>query len=298
MRIKKNIFGWLIWSVAALFYALDYFQHTAPSVLLRPISVSLNISVADVVSIMAIYFPVYAISQIPAGILLDRYGSKWTLSISCMVMSLGLILFATDQTLIGMFVARLIVAIGSALAFLGALKVASDVLPKPVFPIAVGFTNTICVVGGIFGQLALTYLIDKLTWQGSLWIIGYTGLIFPFVIYLCIRTGESIKDNSINSMNKFSGKNLYVLKSRNLWFLAIYAGIMFGTVVNSFSELYDVVFLEYTYRLGPHAAASVSSMIFLGIAFGGPCHGIIGRYTGKKLWMTIANITTIVILVS
>ncbi|WP_119344463.1 MFS transporter [Facilibium subflavum] len=293
MQIRKLALGWGIWLVAALFYALDYFQHTAPSVLLKPIALSLNVEVNQIVSIMAIYFPVYAISQIPAGLLLDRFGARWVLSLSCLLMSLGLLLFIADHTILFMWLGRILVAVGSAFAFLGALKVASDVLPKSVFPVAVGLTNTIGVLGGIFGQILLTYLIQALTWQGAIWLIGYVGIIFSFVIYLCVRPRQFIE--KANYSRKFSKSHLYVLKSKYLWFIAIYAGIMVGTVVNAFSELYDVVFLEYTYSLDAPTAAAISSMIFAGIAVGGPIHGIISRFTGKKAWMVIANIATIII---
>ena len=74
---KYSLFiGWIIWSIAAIFYGLDYFQHTAPSVLIKPISEGIGVGVENIAYIMSIYFPIYAISQIPAGILLDKFGSK------------------------------------------------------------------------------------------------------------------------------------------------------------------------------------------------------------------------------
>ena len=294
MRTKTLVIGWSIWLVAAIFYALDYFQHTVPSVLLAPIAQSLHVEVNQVVSVMAIYFPIYAIAQIPAGLILDRFGCKWTLSLSCLVMSLGILVFIWDQSLAMMWVGRVLIAIGSAFAFLGALKVASDVLPSNLFPIAVGLTNTIGVLGGIFGQVLLTYWIEKLTWEGALWLVGYFGILFSLIVYLCVRPREFVTHKTTS--RKLSKAHLYVLKSKNLWFIAIYAGIMVGTVVNAFSELYDVVFLQYTYQFDATMAASVSAMIFIGIAVGGPSHGVIARLTGaKKLWMIIANIMTIVV---
>ncbi|WHN65421.1 MFS transporter [Cysteiniphilum sp. QT6929] len=294
MKAKTLTVAWLIWLVAAIFYALDYFQHTAPSVLLAPIAHSLNLDINQVVSVMAIYFPIYAIAQIPAGLMLDRFGCKWTLSLSCLVMSLGILVFIWDQSLSMMWIGRILIAIGSAFAFLGALKVASDVLPNNVFPIAVGLTNTIGVLGGIFGQVLLAYWIEKLTWEGALWLIGYIGVIFSLVIYLCVRPREFVTHKAIS--RKLSKAHLYVLKSKDLWLIAIYAGIMVGTVVNAFSELYDVVFLQYTYQFDATTAASISVMIFIGIAVGGPTHGIVARLTNsKKAWMVITNVMTIIV---
>ncbi len=159
-----------------IFYGLDYFQHTAPSVLIKPISQGMGVGVEEIAYIMNIYFPIYAISQIPADILLDKFGSKIMLSISCLVMSFGILFFIYDPTLNTMFIGRLLIAIGSAVAFIGTLKVAADVLPQNLFPVAVGFTNSIGVLGRIFGQVYIHNLVEMYDWQSALGFIGYLGI--------------------------------------------------------------------------------------------------------------------------
>ena len=56
---------------------------------------------------------------------------------------------------------------------------------------------------------------------------------------------------------------------------------MVGTVVVAFGELYSVLFLHNYYGLPEQSAATVSSMIFIGIAFGGPTHGAISSLFQK-----------------
>lgn len=295
MLSKTVIIGIVIWFIAALFYALDYFQHSSPAVLLLPIATSMHIDVRTVAGIMAIYWPFYALAQIPAGWLLDRYGAKWVLSIACMIMSIGILMFTWQPIVLTMWLARVIVAIGSAFAFLGTLKVASDVLPKSIFPIAVGITNTVGSISGIFGQVLLSHGIVHLGWQGALQFVGYVGIIYSFVLYIFMPAKQAASTPSSVS-RKLSIQYLHVLKSKHLWFVALYAGIMVGTVLYAFSELYDVVFLQYTYSLTAVKAASISSTIFVGIAVGGPSHGIIVRLLGdKKRWMLMANVATIIV---
>lgn len=297
---KYNLFiGWVVWSIAAIFYGLDYFQHTAPSVLIKPISQGMDVGVEDIAYIMSIYFPVYAISQIPAGILLDKFGSKIMLSISCLVMSLGILFFIYDPTLNTMFVGRVLIAIGSAVAFIGTLKVAADVLPENLFPIAVGFTNTIGVLGGIFGQVYLHNLVEVYGWQSALGFIGYFGIFWSIVIICFLKySANPNADMPIKPLNSYLslGENLKLLANKKLWLLAVYAGLMVGIVVNSFSELYDVLFLEQVYHVSESIAANISIMMFIGIAVGGPSHGFIARLFGeKRIWMLICNIITLIV---
>lgn len=294
---KHSLFvGWIIWLIAAIFYGLDYFQHTAPSVLIGPISQGMGVGVEDIAYIMSIYFPIYAISQIPAGMLLDRFGSKIMLSISCLVMSLGILFFIYNPTLNTMLIGRVLIAIGSAVAFIGTLKVAADVLPKNLFPIAVGFTNTIGVLGGIFGQVYLHNLVEVYGWQQALEFIGYFGIFWSIVIILFLKYSNTDNPNKVTRSYLSFSESLKLLANKKLWLLAVYAGLMVGIVVNSFSELYDVLFLEQVYNVQEHVAANISIMMFIGIAVGGPSHGLIARFFGeKRVWMLICNIATLVV---
>lgn len=286
------IVGWLVWSIAAIFYGLDYFQHTAPSVLVKPIASGMGVGIEDIAYVMSIYFPIYAISQVPAGILLDKYGSKIMLAVSCLVMSLGILLFVYEPNLKTMFIGRVLIAIGSAVAFIGTLKVASDVLPERVFPIAVGLTNTIGVLGGIFGQVFLNYLVSLHGWQSALATIGYFGIVWSVVIVLFLK--YSVNPNKeLNSRFKYLSfrESMKLLLNRKLWLLALYAGLMVGIVVNAFSELYDVLFLEQAYALSEGIAAKISVMMFVGIAVGGPSHGFIASLLKeKRIWMLFCNL--------
>ncbi|APC91761.1 MULTISPECIES: MFS transporter [Francisella] len=291
------VIGWGIWCIAAIFYGLDYFQHTAPSVLVKTIASSMQVGIEDIAYVMGIYFPIYAVSQIPAGILLDKYGSKVMLSISCLVMSLGILLFSYEPSLATMLIGRILIAVGSAVAFIGTLKVAADILPERVFPIAVGLTNSVGVLGGIFGQLFLNYLVMQHGWQLALALIGYFGIFWSIVIIVLLKSPATGVSDSSNYKFKYLSfaQSLKLLLNKKLWLLAVYAGLMVGIVVNSFSELYDVLFLEQAYGLSQHLAAKVSVMMFIGIAVGGPTHGFIASLFGeKRVWMLVCNIITIV----
>lgn len=296
---KRLIYGWWLWLVAAVFYSLDYFQHTAPSVLIKPIAHSAHISFIDVGTIMSLYFPIYAISQLPAGYLLDRFGVRYVLSIACLVVTAGLFLTSmpAESTLV---VGRILIACGSAFAFLGALKTAAATLNQKVFPIAVGLTNTIGVLGGILGQSFFNELILRFDWEDALHLIGLFGIVLAIFLFIFLRIPKT--DTSVNEdynarccqFKNLGYKDLF--KDYKVWLLAIYAGIMVGTVVNAFSELYDVSFLEGVFRMGSEQAALISSMVFIGIAVGGPLHGPIARrFQFNKTWMLIGCLATIIV---
>lgn len=289
MKSKILIYGWLMWLLAALFYALDYFQHTAPSVLLQPIAHTLQVPYTTVGSIMSIYFPIYAIMQLPAGYCLDRLGVRYTLSMACCVVSIGLLSNAVPS-ISALIIGRALIASGSAFAFLGALKTASAWLPRSTFAVAVGLTNTIGVMGGLLGQPFLNWLIERMHWQKSILLISAFGFVLTALIAILLRSPASPR-----GLMQAEHDYYQAMKDKQTWILALYAGIMVGTVVNAFSELYDVVFLEKSFLLTSEKAAAISSMIFIGIAVGGPLHGFIARgLNSLKRWMLCANLATLI----
>ena len=282
---------WFMWFIAALFYALDYFQHTAPSVLIQPIATSLQTDIVNIGSIMSLYFPIYALCQIPAGMMLDRYPIKYVLSSACLFISLGL-LGINGGTVPLLILGRVTVAIGSAFAFLGALKAASVWLPQRFFGLAVGLTNTTGVVGGLLGQPLLNHLILTYDWKQSLLFISLFGLIVAICIMLFLDYQPKDKENSLPQPTFAIFKQSI---QQQTWFIAIYAGIMVGTVVNAFAELYDVVFLQHALRIHSQQASNISAFIFIGIAIGGPLHGIIIRFIHNiRAWMLFCCFLTII----
>lgn len=290
MKEKYGPMAWFMWLIAATFYAIDYFQHTAPSVLIEPIAKSLNINLITVGNIMSIYFPIYAISQLPAGYLLDKFGIKYPLAIACLIVSLGLYMMIIPSQHM-LIIGRVLIAIGSAFAFIGALKTASLWLPQAIFPVAVGMINTIGVIGGMLGQAWLNHLIIDYSWQHAITYISIFGIILAGLMLVFLRSPKTCHKQFIVEFSR-----LNILKDKQIWLLAVYAGIMVGTVVNAFSELYDVVFLQNSFDISSEQAAVISSMIFAGIAVGGPLHGIIANcFKQKRTWMLIGCVMTIVL---
>ena len=68
--------AWLIWVVAALFYAYEFFIRISPAVMVNSLMHSFALDAAALGSLSAFYYYAYACMQIPVGMLLDRYGIR------------------------------------------------------------------------------------------------------------------------------------------------------------------------------------------------------------------------------
>jgi MFS family permease len=297
--IKKNLgYGWVVWFVAALFYAIEFFQRVAPSVLAEPISQAFNISPITLGFIISSYFYVYGLAQIPVGLMLDRYQARWMLGGAAFVVSLGTLLFASVHHIWALVIGRILIGLGSAFGFIGCLKLAREWFSNSMFALIVGLTNTIGVLGGLFGQEPLALLNKHYGWQHSLMFTVAAGLIVSLLIVIFVRNNREGCCGRSRMYLPVGESIRTIFSSRQAWLIAIYAGLMVAPVI-AFAELWSVDYFVKTQHLSASLAAQASSIIFIGIGVGGPVNGLISNFIGsRKIVMGYGNIMTLALFLA
>ena len=297
---KIALGGLLMWLIVAIFYGLDYLQHTMPSVLILPISHSMGVDYVSVTNVMNVYFPVYALSQIPAGYIIDRLGLRWALFYASLVLTAGLLLMLAPglHYVLG---GRILIAIGSAFAWNGGLKAASSYLPKNLFPVMTGVLNTIGVIAGIGGMVFIEHLIGLRGWRPAIFDVAVFGMCWSVVILLFLRKAQTQHDHPHPLQPHCRKKStlLQVFKDKQLWLVTLYAALITGAVMYTFAESYSVIILEKVKHIASNHAAWLNSVLFIGVGVGGPLHGIIAaRFNRRKTWLSICAFGTLLAFIA
>ena len=210
-------------------------------------------------------------SQIPAGLLYDRYPVRIVVVIPLVVCSLGALWFANSTTLINASLARLLMGGGSAFAFIAVLVVAGDVFPQRRFALLAGLTQMLAAFGAMGGELPMHYLVASIGWRGSLWILGAVGLVLAGLIWLFVRYPQQKRQASAKSIS-IKQSLLAVIKNSQTWIIALYACLMWAPMA-TFASLWGVPYLKLAYHISPASAANLVGLMWLGIAFGSPILG-------------------------
>ncbi len=294
---QKSFFhyGWIIWFVAALFYAIEFFQRVAPSVIAKPLAESVHILPVTLGLVMSFYYYAYAVAQIPVGILLDRFGARFNLAIACFVVALGTILFSITDALWVLALARILVGIGSAFAFIGCLKVSRDWFPSRQYALVVGLTNTLGVMGALAGLEPLTIVMDHIGWQQALRLTAVIGVVISVLLLVVMRDRPCMTPiNGCKTLTLSAWKGLSLLvKSKQAWLISIYAGLMVAPII-AFAELWGVAYFEKTQDLTAAMAAQAITLVFIGIAVGGPVNGLLsGWIFRRKPLMLLGNVVAL-----
>ena len=184
---KSTLLPGVFLGIAALFYLYEYFLRIAPSVMTTELANAFHINATQLGVFSAFYYYIYTPMQLPVGILMDRYGPRRLLTFATLICALGAYLFAGTNLLSVAELGRFLTGLGSAFAFVGALKVASIWFSPERFATIAGLATSIGMFGGLIGDNFMTLMVQFLGWKSTIIWTANLGLILALVIWLYMR---------------------------------------------------------------------------------------------------------------
>lgn len=274
----KRRLPWIICILGAVFYCYEYYLRIAPSVMTSDLMREYTLNGAGLGNLIAFYYYAYTPMQLFVGILMDRYGPRYLLTIACFCCAVGSYLFATGGNLMLAEIGRFMVGFGSAFAFVGTLKLATLWLPPERFAMVSGFAIALGMVGAVIGDITLMALVHLQGWQATMLLSSIMGLALTVILFLVIRDQPKTLTlasfpSEIRTMN-FS-QVFYALyrtiRRRQVWLNGLVSGFLY-LPASAFAELWGIPFLQARGISHLHCSTAVS-MVFIGWAIGGPIAG-------------------------
>jgi MFS family permease len=291
--------AWVIWFLSAFFMFYKYALEVSPSVMTSTLMSTFNISGTALGNLAACYFYAYLILQIPAGLLLDKFGPRKVTTIAIAICALGSFIFAKADSLVGASIGRFLTGAGAAFAAVNCLKLIVNWFPLRQFAFMTGLMMTVAMLGAVGGQAPLSAFIEAFNWRHAIEIIGVSGLILAFVFWLVVRdrpASHAMEKNIASSRLSLFESLKKVLANRQSWWLSIYSGFAFAPVM-VFGGLWGVSFISEAFGLSSNMAAQTVSLIFIGFAVGAPFFGWFSDWLGRRkiviFWGTFLSLITL-----
>ncbi len=291
--------AWTIWLLSALFMFYKYAIEVSPSVMAPTLMKAFHTSGVELGNLAATYFYAYLLLQIPAGLLLDRFGPRKTTTIAIAICALGSFIFASADTLLWAGIGRFLTGAGAAFAAVNCLKLIASWFPLRQFAYMAGLMMSVAMLGAVGGQAPLASFIEIFQWRHSMQIIAAAGLVLAMIFWVVVRdrAPNSLSEQPTTSAKISLGKSLkQILKNPQAWWISAYSGFAFAPVM-VFGGLWGVSFSAEAYGLSHHAAARVVSLIFIGFAVGAPFFGWLSDRIGQRrivmLWGTLLALFSI-----
>lgn len=277
--MNKIIYGSIVWFITTLFVVYSFCLNTASAVFSEPIQKSLQLSSVSASIAVGIFIVGFAVMQIPAGYLLDKYNARFVVSGGVLLLAIGNIITSFANSFVIFTFANLVQGIGASFAFIAAGIVISQWYPAKVFPILFGLTQTLsCLLAAIIHYVFTLQLVTH-TWNEIYQVLAVYGVILFILTLIFVKSPSDIKRTKMISL----GESLkLVFKNNQIILCAIAATTSFGTLLAYAGFWYLIV--QKFYLIAMLDAVVISGMIFVGIGIGTPILGwLSNRYQSRKL---------------
>jgi predicted MFS family arabinose efflux permease len=220
-----------------------------------------------------VYYIGYAVVHLPLGILLDRVGPKIVMPISILLAITGMLPLIYADNWLFPVLGRALVGIGSSAAILGVFSMTRLCFEEKMFSRMLGFAVTIGLLGAIYGGQPVHYLLTQWGWETVFKMICGVGLglaILTFFMTPSLPPKKGAEKKSMFQDLKTVFKNPLLLGT------CILGGLMVGPL-EGFADVWASQFLRVVYGYDASTAASLPSLIFLGMCIGSPLLSYVGE---------------------
>jgi sugar phosphate permease len=262
-----------MWSIPALIFLIAFLHRAAPGVIARDLMQAFDATGTVIGLLSAMYFYSYAGFMVPGGVLIDSVGARRVVAGGGAVMGLGSLAMGLASSSAFLFGGRLLVGLGAAVTFTGALKIAASWFPPSHFGTMSAVTATVGVLGSLVGAVPLAALVEAASWRGALVAIGAVTLAIAGLCAALVRdepVGTAGATRTASLREVLDG-TLRILRNPYTWppFLCFF--FLYAAMGNFF--LWSVPFFRDVYGLTTTRAALYASLPSMALLVSAPLTG-------------------------
>jgi MFS family permease len=179
-------------SILSIAGIINYIDRGSLAIANTTIRTDLGFSATRMGVLLSVFSLSYAISQLPVGVLLDRFGER-------RVLGAGMFLWSLTQTATGLvrgfasFVgARVGLAAGESPFVVSAVKTVNDWFDVCDRATPMGIVNGATIMGQAIAPPILTVIMLKFGWRGMFMLIGVPGLVLSVTWYAFYRDRKEV----------------------------------------------------------------------------------------------------------
>ncbi|MFK5954198.1 MAG: MFS transporter [Desulfobacterium sp.] len=291
-HVSYGMAKWSIFAILILTYILVYFHRMAPGVVSEFLMAEFHTTGTRLGALSAIYFFVYAVMQIPSGVIADTLGARTAIVFGNLIAGVGSICFGLAGSFEMACVGRFFVGLGVSVVFISIMKNNSVWFHEKVFGLMSGLTLLFGNLGSVLAAGPLSALLTVFAWRTVFLGIGGLSLVLALAGFLVVRNKP--EDMGFVAPNTYdasaSGKNLSenwlqqlgsVVKVLRLWpGFWVQLGMIGG--LYSFMGLWGIPYLRDVHGLSRGAAANYMTVMLMSFAVGALFFGWFSDRIGRR----------------
>ena len=284
LRTRQLVFG-----IALASFVLSFFHRTAPAAIAGELTRAFAINAATLGTLAATYFYVYTLLQIPVGVLADTLGPRRILAGGSLVAGLGSIAFALAPSWEIAAIGRTFVGVGTAVAFIGILKLSAVWFPANRFATLNGITMFAGNAGAVIAGAPLAWVITQTSWRNV--FLGLAALSLALAAVTWWKVRDRPQDLGFEPLHAIApapgpvthwSKALRQVLANPATWPGFFVNMGIGGSYLAFAGLWSVPYLVEVHGMARVTAAQHGSLLLLGVAFGALAIGTLSDRLGSR----------------
>lgn len=270
--------AWIIWLTGLFAYIVAVLDRTTLGVSGLDAAERFAASPSMLSTFVVLQVVVYACAQVPAGVLLDRYGSRVLIAAGAALMAVGQLTLALSESLPLAIGARAVVGLGDALTFISVLRLVPNWFTPKQVPLLTQLTGICGQLGQVLSAVPFLALLTGTTWATayiSVAALGTLAMVLALAVVRDAPGGRVVAPEAMTIRETLSSvKTVWLRPGTRLGFFT-HMGTQFSVTV--FALMWGVPYLTVAQGQSAGVAgalltvsvvAAIAAGIVIGIATG------------------------------
>ncbi|WP_241236933.1 MFS transporter [Georgenia faecalis] len=283
-----------VWGAGLVAYVVAVTGRTSLGVVGLEAAERFDISAAGLSMFVVIQLAVYAAAQVPVGIILDRVGSRALIAVGTVILAAGQLTLALADTLPLALLARVLVGIGDATAFVSVLRLIPSWFPVRRIPVLTQMTGIVGQTGQIISAVPFMALLHAEGWAPAFLSLAGLGVFTTILVLAVVRdapTPQGVdRTTAVPTVRPGPEPLRRVLALPGTW-LGFFTHFVSLFPTNTFMLLWGVPFLTAGQGMSAQAASALLTVAALTGIVGGPVIGTLqGRHPLRRSSLVVGTV--------
>ncbi|WP_255491822.1 MULTISPECIES: nitrate/nitrite transporter [unclassified Actinotalea] len=244
-----------------------------------------GVGAAVLSTFVVVQLGVYAALQVPAGVLLDRFGPRVMIGSGAVLMATGQLLLGVVEDLPAAYVARVLIGAGDAATFISVVRLVAAWFPARRVPLLTQLTGIVGQSGQVAAAVPLVAVLHLAGWQTAFVGLAAVGAMASALAFGVVRDGPP--GTVVRSGGGLLSPVREVARVPGTW-LGFWSHALSQFSFTVFVLLWGYPFLTVAQGLSPAQAGGLLTLNALAVVASGPVVGTLtGRHPLRRSWMVL-----------
>ncbi|MBB3602996.1 MFS family permease [Mycolicibacterium sp. BK556] len=286
--------AWIVWSTGVLAYVVAVLDRTTLGVSGLDAAKRFSASPGVLSTFVVLQVIVYAAAQIPAGMLLDRYGSKVMIIAGGTLMVAGQLALAFTVSLPTAIAARAVVGLGDAFTFISVLRLVPHWFKPRQIPLVTQLTGISGQLGQVLSAVPFLSLLIGSGWTRAYTAVAALGVLSLVLTLLLVKNtppGVTVHEPVVSLRETLASvKTIWMRPGTRLGFFT-HMGTQFSVTV--FALMWGVPYLTVAQNLSRSEAGTLLTIsVVAAVVFGVVIGMVTGRHPHRRSWIVLGIVVS------